>query len=412
MKDKKICKGCKKEKILSEYGVNSRYKDNLQPKCRDCTRDKVKIFIDTGEPICYLYRHLKPNGEVFYIGIGSGDNKYKRAYAKTGRNKKWHKIVEEYGYEVQILTKGLTRTEAEELEIILIGFYQREDCCDGILCNLTNGGSGNTGLKHSEETRQKMSEDRKGKRTGGDSPCFGKKLSEEHKKKLSLTNKGRKWSDSQRQKFKETRTGVSVFTEESREKLSNSLKEYYKTHDGFNKGKPMSEETKRKLSEAHMGKVGLVGEANPMYGRTGELNPMWGRTHTEEVKQASRERMWKKVINIETLEIYSCAEEAGKTINMKGYTLQPYLRGDSCTYLPFMYLEDYEQGKTIVLKENNKNNKSVINTKTFEIYDSISQAERETEFKSLSYHIRNNTNKTPFMFLKDYKLLNPNFKND
>jgi len=33
-----------------------------------------------------VYRHLKPCGEVFYIGIGNDKD---RAYSKRGRNKFW-----------------------------------------------------------------------------------------------------------------------------------------------------------------------------------------------------------------------------------------------------------------------------------------------------------------------------------
>lgn len=405
----KICRGCKLEKDLSEYGLNNKYKDGLQAKCRECIKNNVKLYVYTDENDCYVYRHLKPNGEVFYIGIGSGDNSYRRAKAKTGRNENWHSIVKEFGYEIQILTTGLSRREAEEIEILLIGYYKREDCCDGLLCNLTDGGKGNTGLKHSEETKRKMSEDRKGQRMGEDSPCYGKTLSKEHRKKLSISNKGRTWSEGQREKFIKTRTGCSV-SEEAKKKTSDGLKKYYETHDGFSKGKPMAEETKKKLSDAHMGKVGLVEELNPMFGKIGELNPMWGKTHTEEVKQAGRERMWKKVINIETKEIFDCADYAGETIGMKGYTLQPHLRGESCTYLPFMYLEDYELGKTITLKENNRKIKPIINIDTLEIYESITQAAKATGITSISYHINNKTGKLPFMCLDEYRQLNSNLK--
>lgn len=37
----------------------------------------------------------------------------------------------------------------------------------------------------------------------------------------------------------------------------------------------------------------LVGEANPMFGRTGPLNPFFGKTHTEESKQKMRESLRK-----------------------------------------------------------------------------------------------------------------------
>ena len=64
-----------------------------------------------------LYRHLKPCGEVFYIGIGKD---LKRPYNKYGRTDYWKKIVSKYGYEVQILKVNLLKEQACELEKILI----------------------------------------------------------------------------------------------------------------------------------------------------------------------------------------------------------------------------------------------------------------------------------------------------
>lgn len=94
-----------------------------------------------------VYRHLKPNGEVFYIGLGS--NK-KRAYTKHGRNRFWHNVVNKYGYEVQILTKDIDYEFAKELEMILISYYGRRDLNKGNLVNLTDGAEGNQTLSESQ----------------------------------------------------------------------------------------------------------------------------------------------------------------------------------------------------------------------------------------------------------------------
>lgn len=104
-----------------------------------------------------VYRHLKPCGEVFYIGIGKN---IKRAFSKNGRSNFWHRIVKKYNYEIQILKNDLTFEQAEEIEKILIDYYGRIDLKTGSLCNLTNGGGG----------------------------C--EKLSKEHKLKISLGKKG------------------------------------------------------------------------------------------------------------------------------------------------------------------------------------------------------------------------------
>jgi len=108
-----------------------------------------------------IYRHLKPCGEVFYIGIGKNS---KRAYTKSGRNRFWKHIFKKYpDYEVQILKTDLSWEDACELEIILIAHYGRSNLGKGTLCNLTDGGDGVNGNVHSGK---------------------GKPLSEEHKQKL------------------------------------------------------------------------------------------------------------------------------------------------------------------------------------------------------------------------------------
>ena len=54
----------------------------------------------------------------------------------------------------------------------------------------------------------------------------------------------------------------------------------YQTSTGFDcTGVPHSEETKQKISVAHLG------EGNPMFGKTGEKSPHFGKKRTKEAKQ-------------------------------------------------------------------------------------------------------------------------------
>lgn len=152
-----------------------------------------------------IYRHLKPNGEVFYIGIG----KKSRAYSKKDRNKHWHNIVNKYGYEVQILKEGLNWEEACELETLLINYYGRRDLGTGTLVNLTDGGDGAVNL--SKESRKKTSDALKGK----PSHRKGKKLSEEHKAKLSKAHTGKKHSEETKAKMSKPKRGKKVIDTET-----------------------------------------------------------------------------------------------------------------------------------------------------------------------------------------------------
>jgi len=144
----------------------------------------------------YIYTHVRPDtNEVFYVGKGR-DN---RAYRKSGRNKHWHNIVNKAGgFEVQILAENLIESLALELEVQLIKRF-RDSAVN--LCNKTDGGEGMSGWNHTEETKKKISTGKRGDknpnfgrtgeknpmfgRTGERNPMFGKNLSEESKRKQS-----------------------------------------------------------------------------------------------------------------------------------------------------------------------------------------------------------------------------------
>jgi len=66
----------------------------------------------------YVYVHRDRNGQVFYVGKGTG----RRAWSKD-RNALWHRYVETRSggeYTVEILREGLPEREAEQFESELI----------------------------------------------------------------------------------------------------------------------------------------------------------------------------------------------------------------------------------------------------------------------------------------------------
>ena len=126
-----------------------------------------------------LYRHIRlDKNEPFYIGIGKDE---KRAFTRFSRNKYWKKIVNKTDYEVQILFDDLTWEEDCEKEKEFIALYGKKNS-GGILCNITDGGEGvcglsqtpwnkglkgfglswNVGRKHSQESKDKISQSKKG----------------------------------------------------------------------------------------------------------------------------------------------------------------------------------------------------------------------------------------------------------
>jgi len=117
--------------------------------------------------VFYTYAHVKPDGEIFYIGKG----KERRAWDKRNRNPYWHNIVNKYGYEVKILADSIDEELALLCEIEAIDIYNRRGFK---LCNITIGGDGFCGGKHTEEAKKKMSLQRKGLNNG----MYGKKRPE------------------------------------------------------------------------------------------------------------------------------------------------------------------------------------------------------------------------------------------
>lgn len=108
--------------------------------------------------------------------------------------------------------------ELNEMEIYYIAKFNSTDRTIGY--NLTFGGDGVVGFKHTEETRKKLSDAHRGK----PSPMKGKCHSSKAKEKMSASRKGKPKSP------------------EHKAKMADS-----------HKGKHLSEATKQKISEAHQG---------------------------------------------------------------------------------------------------------------------------------------------------------------
>ena len=172
----------------------------------------------------YTYFHTRNDtNTVFYVGKGHGN----RAHNVTFRNPHWQRIVAKCGHAVHIASKWGCEEDAFAHEKFLILCFKDM----GVpLCNMTNGGEGSSGYRHSAETLTKMSSTRK-----------GVPLSEAHKAKLSAATKGVQLSEAHRTAVSAARKGVAL-SDEWRAKISASTK-------GVLKG-PMSKEQRAKISSS------------------------------------------------------------------------------------------------------------------------------------------------------------------
>ena len=110
----------------------------------------------------YVYEHWRlDRDECFYVGKGRAG----RAYSMKNRNRHHQAIVAKLSrigsaFEVKMVAAGLSEADAFALEIDRISFW-REAGVD--LTNMTDGGEGISGLRHSDETKALWSAQRKGR---------------------------------------------------------------------------------------------------------------------------------------------------------------------------------------------------------------------------------------------------------
>lgn len=192
-----------------------------------------------------VYCHTSPSGKR-YVGITSTSPEKRWRNGKGyEKNKHFWRAIQLYGWDAfshEILAEQLTYEQASDLERHLIEVWELTDPNKGY--NISKG----DGCTFSEETRRKMSEARKGKQTS-----LGRRLDEESKRKIS-----------------------------------ESLKQYYVTHDNPQKGRkhteeeikklkerPISEETRQKMRENH---ADVNGSKNPSAKPILRIDPNDGTT--------------------------------------------------------------------------------------------------------------------------------------
>ena len=191
----------------------------------------------------YIGKTIKTgNALQLYLNKGGGGIYIRRLVKKHGT----------HNFKKEILGYCETKEELEISEIECIYFFRSfgsdgEHIDDIYGYNLTLGGDGKgftKGRKHTDQTKQKMSNAAK-----------GRKLSEEHKEKLrqaKLKNPttywlGQTFSEEHREKLKKQKQNI---TEETREKMSKASL----GRTGYWKGKKLSQEHIEKIAAQKHGK--------------------------------------------------------------------------------------------------------------------------------------------------------------
>jgi group I intron endonuclease len=192
-----------------------------------------------------------------YIGrtIGTLEERTKQHLKESKRNAKWYFYRAIHKHGKQNIKWEIIEDNIEDFNLL----KEREtfniikyDTLKPNGYNMTLGGEGIFGLKHSEQSKKKMSEYQR-KRTYEHQENIskglkGKPLSEEHKEKIRQFMLGRKLSKETRQKLSTSLKG-KIFTKEHRENLRKSAIGHKRCV-----GRVLSEETKDKIRKAHLGK--------------------------------------------------------------------------------------------------------------------------------------------------------------
>ena len=149
-----------------------------------------------------VYMHISPSGKK-YIGITSTEpNKRWRNGYGYKNNQYFYRAIEKYGwdnFQHIIIARGLTKDEAEWLEVELIRVNDSANHSYGYNIDL----GGNSIGKLSEEHKQKISESKIGEKN----PNYGKCFSEETRQRMSAARKGVNLTEEHKQKLSESKVG-------------------------------------------------------------------------------------------------------------------------------------------------------------------------------------------------------------
>lgn len=164
----------------------------------------------------YTYLWLREDGTPYYAGKGCGNRAYIKGIGHRQYPPKDRSRI--------ILIPRANELAAFDLERGLIRFFGRKDLGTGCLRNVTEGGEGISGYRHTERAKQSMASKRR-----GNSYAAGSVRSEAFKANLSTQRRGKRWSAADIAKRVATRRTRGGFAMSAESKAKESLTKFLNT---------------------------------------------------------------------------------------------------------------------------------------------------------------------------------------
>lgn len=300
---------------------------------------------ETNEKIWCVYIHINKINDKVYIGVAKGKPEKrwgKNGYGYSRTQPVFANAIKKYtwdGFKHEILATDLTQQEAWDMEIKLIAQY-KSNCKrykkPSFGYNMTDGGDGSSGFKHTNETKQKLSEIR-----SNPSEVTRRRMSESAKERC--TDDWRE-STSQLQSGSKRPQCSNPCTEDVKQKISqkNSKAVYQKTLNGEIIAEFNSQSQAEKITGVHQ--VSIWRCCNKKVKSAGGF--LWD--YVDNYNEPHKNRM-KKVIQIDFNNNYirewECATYAEEAFDIIKGKITECCKGQrkSTGGFKWMYKEDYDK---------------------------------------------------------------------
>lgn len=268
----------------------------------------------------YIGQHIAKTFDIYYKGSGQI---LRQAFKKYGKE----------NFKCELLVEASTKEELDILEQYWIEKLDSRNTDIGY--NITAGGGGTVGYRHTDEAKKAMSNAKKGRslteswKQAIGRASKGHKMSDEAKAKIVSLNTGKKRTEEAKQKMKDAhKRSPRVFTEDYRRKLRESRAKALATG-------------RWSLSEEGMENLRKSG-SRP---KSAAHNKHISETRIERgVAAGAKNPRAKKIYCVETDTVYSWAGEAAEALGLSVHSIRQCRQG-KIEHVKGYHFKDFTENK-------------------------------------------------------------------